>query len=459
MTKRFRHKLRLFTLVAVLFSYSGGPFGMETMLPTSGPGMTLLLLVIIGPLVWGLPMILTVAELGAAVPIQGGSYRWARRALGDYWGFQCGWWQMLSSLLDQALYPVLIVTFLDELLHLGLSMYVVDLFGFSVPWLRWLLSIAVIASCALVNVRGVHWAGASAVGLNVLIVAPYLVFTALALLQVRHNPFTPLVPPGETVLGALGFGLLVAMWNYSGYEAPSSASEEIVTPERTVPKGLFIALPLEIVIYSVPVAAALMVRDDWMTWSEGSFVDIARTVGGIIPHGSWILASLITLATIAGCLSIFNVGLLLYPRLQFAMAEDRFLPRILARLHPRFETPWFAILLNSLFFGVLVMLPFEELLTVSIWVLIPSYLLIFISLWVLRFREPDLPRPVRLPGGWIGLALVTFPPGVLAYFALAESIREVIESASLHLIVFGLIGIVSGSVAYGIARAAIRRGD
>jgi amino acid transporter len=282
MTHRFRHKLRLFTLVAVLFSYAGGPFGLETMLPVSGPGMTLLLLVVIGPVVWALPMMLTVAELGAAVPVQGGSYRWARRALGDFWGFLAGWWQLLSTLLDQALYPVLLVTFVDEYFRLGISGYVVDVVGVPLLWLRWLLCVGVIASCALVNVRGVHWAGASAIGLNVLIVAPYLVFTALAVLQVRHNPFTPLVPPGESVLGALGFGLLVAMWNYSGYEAPSAAAEEIDNPQQTVPRGLFIAVPLEILIYAVPITAALMVRGDWMAWSEGSFVDIARSVGGIL---------------------------------------------------------------------------------------------------------------------------------------------------------------------------------
>jgi len=451
MSNRFRHKLRLLTLVAVMFSMSGGPFGMETMLPTSGPGMTLLLLVVIGPLLWGIPSILVVAELASAIPVEGGYYHWVQRALGRFWAFQVGWWQWLASLLDQALYPVFIALVLDRFFLGGASAYVVEVGTYSFEWLRWVICMAVIVPCSLINVRGVHWVGGLAIALDVLIVVPYLIFTGLAIAQVQHNPFQPLVPPGQEVIDTLGYGLLIVIWNYSGYENSSSASEEIENPSRSIRKALFTSYPLEVAGYAIPVAAALMVNDDWRHWVEGSFVDIARGLGEVVPGGGLVLAFLITVASVAGCLSIFNAGLLTGTRVQFAMAEDRLLPRSFARLHARFDTPWVAILFNAGLYSVLVLLPFQEILTVEIWLAIPSYLMIFLSLWVLRFVEPDLPRPFRIPGGYWGLACVTIPPLILALVALVVSTQEVLEIRSPWLIWAGLSAVASGPVAYTIA--------
>lgn len=457
MSHQFRRKLRLLTVVAVLFSMSGGPFGMETMLPTSGPGMTLLLLVVIGPFVWGIPSILVVSELASAIPVEGGYYRWVQRALGRFWGFQVGWWLWLANLLDQALYPVFIVLVLDRFFLGDASSHVIEIGSHSFEWLRWAICMAVIVPCTAINIRGVHWVGAIAIALDVLIVVPYLVFTALALAQVQHNPFLPLVPPGQEVMDTLGYGLLVVMWNYSGYESTAAASEEIENPSQSIRKGLFTSFPMEIAGYSIPVAAALMVRDDWRSWVEGSFVDIARMLGEIVPGGGVILAFLITLSSVAGCLSIFNAGLMVGTRVQFAMAEDRLLPRSFARLHPRFDTPWIAILFNAVLYSILVNLPFQQLLTIEIWLVIPAYLLIFLSLWLLRLREPELPRPFRIPGGFWGLACVTVPPSVLAIVALVVSTQEVIEIRSPWLIWAGLTAVASGPVAYAIALAFRRR--
>ena len=72
---------------------SSGAFGIEDMVGPdgSGPGLTLLLLLVL-PIVWALPMALVCSELGSALPEEGGYYRWTRRSMGEFWGFQCGWW-------------------------------------------------------------------------------------------------------------------------------------------------------------------------------------------------------------------------------------------------------------------------------------------------------------------------------------------------------------------------------
>ena len=75
-----------------MYSYTtAGPFGLEDMVRTSGPGMTLIYQLVI-PFFWCIPISLVAAELTTAMPVEGGFYRWTRAAFGDFWGFLAGWW-------------------------------------------------------------------------------------------------------------------------------------------------------------------------------------------------------------------------------------------------------------------------------------------------------------------------------------------------------------------------------
>ena len=79
-------------LLAIFYGYTaGGPFGYEEIFRSSGPGMALMFLAFV-PLFWSIPISLAAAELNSILPVQGGFYRWSRAAFGDFWGFQCGWW-------------------------------------------------------------------------------------------------------------------------------------------------------------------------------------------------------------------------------------------------------------------------------------------------------------------------------------------------------------------------------
>src|SRR5919198_3213686 len=129
-------------LVFVLFfSTSGGPYTTETLIHSVGPGLGLLILALV-PVVWSVPEALIVGELASMLPEEGGYYRWVDRAFGRFWAFQNGWLTWMYSLVDMAIYPVLF----DQYLH------------YFVPALdarfEWLVSLAVIWSATLINVRG-----------------------------------------------------------------------------------------------------------------------------------------------------------------------------------------------------------------------------------------------------------------------------------------------------------------
>jgi amino acid transporter len=102
-------------LVALIFlSVSGGAYGIEGLFSISGPGIGLLLL-LVTPLVYSVPHAMVCAELGTAIPVDGGYYHWVRRGLGRFWGFQQGMLSWLCGFVDMAVYPVLFTGYLQSM--------------------------------------------------------------------------------------------------------------------------------------------------------------------------------------------------------------------------------------------------------------------------------------------------------------------------------------------------------
>src|SRR4029077_20736706 len=101
-------------LLAIFYGYTaGGPFGYEEIFSKSGPGMALVFLTFV-PFFWSIPMSYASAELNSILPVQGGFYRWTRAAFGDFWGFQCGWWNWTGTFLLNSLYGVLVMDYLVQ---------------------------------------------------------------------------------------------------------------------------------------------------------------------------------------------------------------------------------------------------------------------------------------------------------------------------------------------------------
>ena len=100
-----RRSLTTLSLVFILyFSTSGGAFTTETLVHEVGPGLALLILLLV-PLVYSIPEVLIVGELASMLPVEGGYYRWVQRAFGPFWAFQNGWLTWMYSLVDMAIYP------------------------------------------------------------------------------------------------------------------------------------------------------------------------------------------------------------------------------------------------------------------------------------------------------------------------------------------------------------------
>ena len=127
------------------------------------------------------------------------------------------------------------------------------------------------------------------------------------------------------------------------------------------------------------------------------------------------------------------------------------LPRVFAKLHPRSRAPWVTILVCATGWAMCLGLGFERLVIIDILLYGVSLSLEFVALIVLRIREPELPRPFRVPGGLFGVIAIGIPPMLLLGFSIIRSEHEQIWNMSSFA--FGMILIAAGCVAYLINHA------
>jgi amino acid transporter len=419
-------KASLFYLVFVMFSYTtGGPFGLEDMVTTSGPGLTLVFILVL-PFFWCIPVSLVSAELTTAMPVEGGFYRWTRAAFGDFWGFLAGWWNWTASFLLGGVYAVL---FADYLVY-----YFPSLTG----WKHYLVSLALIAVITWINVRGIQMVGRVATALETFIFVPVITMVVIGLAHWHRNPFVPFVPPHQPPFKVFGVGLALGLWLFSGYEQLSTVAEEVDNPQRSYPRALALVVPLSIATYFLPTLAGLAAGGDWQKWHTGYFPDVAQQIGsltGISWLGTSWLGTWMTLAAMVGNIALLNSTVLTTTRMPFALAEDGYLPVALTRKHSRYGTPWLAIIISAVIYGILAQHKLTQLISIYIWLRSATTVLTVLSAWKLRRSRPEMPRGFVIPGGRLGLFYVVGAPVVMALVALLGSDR---------------IGMIGGGVALAL---------
>lgn len=419
-------QLGFIPLLALFYGYTaGGPFGYEGIFHDSGPGMAILFLAVV-PLFWSIPISLAAAELNSLLPVQGGFYRWSRAAFGDFWGFQCGWWNWAGTFLLNSLYGVLLMDYL--------SIYF--------PWLtgnvKWAGACVALCLLAYLNARGIQIAGWLSVALLVAILIPVAWLCVVAVFHWHHNPFLPFVPPNEPLGSVFGKGLALAMWNYAGYEQLSSMTGEMKNPQPTFVRLLAWNTPMNILTYILPTTLALAALGNWQDWQTNYIVTASRLIGG-----EWLGAAML-IAAMIGTLSLSNSTILYTTRIPATMAEDGYLPAWLGNIHPRFRTPAHAIGLSAIVYCVLARFNVEDLVNIYIWTRIATTLLTVLAAWRMRRKLPNAPRSFRIPGGGIGMAYVLIFPAILCAVKVLQSEDYVFKYAPMLL--------ASGPIAYAIFR-------
>ena len=412
------------SLVFILyFSTSGGAFTTETLVASVGPGMALLILLVV-PLVYSLPEVLIIGELASMLPMEGGYYRWVQRAFGPFWAFQNGWLTWMYSLVDMAIYPKLFVTYLAWFAP-GLS-----------PSIVWVIGLLVIWGATALNLAGAARVGRSSVVAGSFVIAGFLAIAIAALPHATRVPWQPFAAPGRSGTSGLAVGLSIALWNYIGWDNASTVQGEVHHASSSYPRALAIALPLVVAGYILPLLATLAATD-WTTWTEGSWPHIALAVGG--PVGP-LLAAWIAIAGMVSALALFNALLLAYSRIPFVMATDGLLPAALGRTDAR-GTPRVAVLFAAVCYSVFMLLPFSGLVVADVLLYSLALMLEMGSLLVLRVREPALRGAFRIPFGVGGVAALAALPLVVLLLVVALSFADG---------EYGLPAVMGAAVAIGL---------
>lgn len=421
-------KLTLLQLVtATYFMVAGGPFGLEELVGRAGYAGALLILMIT-PVIWSFPMALMVSELSSALPEEGGFYAWVRRALGRFWGFQEAWLSMTGSLFEMALYPVLFAGYLGRLFpELGQG-----------PWPVG-LGLGMMAVCVGWNLLGARAVGEGSVWLSVALLGPFVVLTALLCTHrsadAAAGALASPLAPGD-ILG----GILLAMWNYMGWDNVSTVAGEVQRPQRTYPRAMAIAVAAVAVSYLVPVGAAALAGVGSAVWVTGGWVDVGRIYGGEA------LALAISIAGMIGAVGTFNALMMSFSRIPMVMAQDGLLPAMFAKRLPHSGAPWVALVVCAVFWALLVPLGFVSLVIVDVLLTGLSILLEFVALVVLRVKEPHLERPYQVPGNVWGAAALGIFPALLIGVTLVRNYDE--QLGPVSALAVGTTLIALGPVVY-----------
>jgi amino acid transporter len=312
-----------------------------------------------------------------------------------------------------------------------------------------LIGAGVVAACVLWNLGGAKAVGTGSVMLGILLLSPFVAMVIYAL--VRHPALgdsTAGAAAASAEHGGLLAGIIIAMWNYMGWDNASTVATEVESPQRTYPRTMIAALVAIMVSYAIPVAAVWRTHFPPTQWSTGSWADIASLIAG-----PW-LGIAMAVAGMIGSLGIINSLTMSYSRLPIAMAEDGYAPRMFQRRMPN-GAPWVSILACGVAWTAALGLSFDRLLMLDILLYGASLVLEFIALAVLRVREPEMARPFTVPGKLAGTILAGIGPTALLIVALIRNRNE--HMGHISALTLGLVLMAAGVVVWYFAAWSRRR--
>jgi len=360
-------------------------------------------------------LVLCFAEAGSLFDTPGGGFVYTRAAFGEFVGFEVGWMTWVARVTSMAS------------LSAGFAQATSALWSAAGEGLtRALVITACLVGLTWINVRGIKHGVRTAVILVIGKVLPLLFLVVIGVVALDWGRIFPIPAPEGEGLGEAGLLLLYA---YAGFENTAAPAGEFKNPRRDIPFALFVMIASVTAIYTLIQLVAVGVVPD-LAASATPLADAAAILTG--PFGVWLL-------TIGAALSILgtnNNSVLAGSRYLYALADTGGLPRVLARIHPTYRTPWIALLVQGAIALPLALTgTFAGLAALSVIARMTTYVGTAAAVPVLRRTMPATPRTVRLPGGpLIPIAALV----VCGVFLSSATSRNLVAGAIALLIGAGL---------------------
>jgi amino acid transporter len=428
-------------------------FSLRWIAQAAAAGPSSVVIWIIGALALYVPLMFTVLELSSRYPEEGGLYSWTRRAFGEFPGYLSGYFYWSSNL---PYFPSLFYfTAANALFIFGQKF---DALQNSKPYFIIFSMIALLLACGL-NVIGLNigkWLhNLGAIGLWI----PGFVLVGLGIAAGvtfgSATPFTARSFVPSTHLKDIIFWSTIA-FSLSGLESASMLGDEIQDARRNIPRAVLIAGVLTALLYiSATVAMLLALPPQEIQNMQGIIhaISLVATRLGI----PWIAAGIALLITFGG-LGQAGAWFAAAGRLPFVIGIDRRLPPSFAKIHPRWGTPYVALLVQAAIAAVFIFAgqagtsvvgAYNVLVSMSVIAYFIPYMFIFAAMIKLQ-REPAGPEVIRVPGGTpvaIALAAVGFTTTAIS---VGLAMLPADDEPNKPLAVIKIVGLTAAMMAVGV---------
>jgi basic amino acid/polyamine antiporter, APA family len=330
------------------------------------------------------------AEFAAMIPIAGSAYSYSYATMGELVGWIIGWDLVLEYAVGAAAVAVGWSGYLNVILH-GMGVALPDAIT-RAPAAGGIIDLPAMLIVLLIS--AVLYVGISeSARLNSVIVIIKLFAIAVVIAGgvffVRPANWSPFAPFGWS---GMMKGAAVIFFAYIGFDAVSTAAEEVIDPKRDLPIGILTSLFVCTVLYII-VAAVLT------GMVPASTIDMkAPLASAFVLRGLNFIAWIVSAGAVAGLSSVLLVLLLGQSRIFYAISRDGLLPAAFSRVHPRFRTPYIPTVLTAVAVAMTAgFLPIQEIAELTNIGTLFAFVLVCLGVWILRRIEPDLSRPFRTP--------------------------------------------------------------
>ncbi len=386
------------------------------------------------------------AEFASMIPIAGSAYTYAYATLGEFLAWVIGWALILEYALAAATVSI------------AWSEYLNSLLGKSIPY-EWchspldslngvsgivnLPAVGILAVLTLLLIKGTQesaFINAIIVFLKVAIVLVFIFVGWKFINPVNHSPFfIPEGTPGHEAFRQHGFGgvlggAAIVFFAFIGFDAVSTAAQEAKNPKRDMPIGILGSLVFCTILY-ILFSYVLTGVAPWTDFAiAGKEASVAYAIKTYMPGYGW-LASLVSIAILAGFSSVILVMLMGQSRVFFSMSNDGLMPKIFSELHPKFRTPYKANMLLFIFVGLFsAFVPGTMAGDLTSFGTLFAFVLVCAGIWVMRRNNPEAVRPFKTP--WVPLVPIL---GMLVCTTLILSLDPNTQLVALGWMVVGLV--------------------
>ncbi|CEG38508.1 amino acid-polyamine-organocation family [Plasmopara halstedii] len=417
-----RKKLGVVSLALITyFNVSGGPWGSEPIVAACGPFVGIVATLVF-PFVWCLPLALSFAELFSAFPTDSSFCTWVGKAFGRRMGFQVGYWSWMSGVIDNAIYPCLMV---DSVYAVLSGPY--EMRTFLVPSWMYFVRVSVATVFMIPTIFSIDAVGRFLLVLGLAMVAPFVVLVIVSVPQIdTNNWFVISAAPRWSQL------VSVLYWSYSGFDAAGAYASEIDLPRQTYPKAMMLTVALVALTYSVPFLAASGVnRPSYELWRDGYYPMIAEAISGPMLR-SWFLG-----CALLGNLGVYIAkmtknGFLLAGMADLGLAPHYFIKRTVSNGVPRR-----AILLSYSIIIFMALFDFNVILGVDNFLSSLACVTELCAVVKLRYTMPTLVRPYKVNISDRGLLMIMIVPFSIGSFVLLNELTKSTLSLLLNSIALG----------------------